>query len=137
EEMAAVRQKPGKPLATLATRFRRSHRLGAAAPVRNARNPHTELPSEDDDACPAPGSAGGVGRVTECHCQPCIDFNFLQFSAGKKPERAAVRRPEGIARAIGTPQLAGGERIQLTYPESVFAGCCAGERQAPAVRRYS
>ena len=69
------------------------------------------------------------------HCSDEYEFSFeantakrdeLQAAIGKKPERPAVRGPEGRNRPVGARQLVRRERVERAHPQTGAArrGVC-------------
>src|SRR5579871_3351083 len=69
---------------------------------------------ENNHSVGAPGSAAAERRVAKRLHRAAAEFDGLQLSVGKKSERAAVGRPEGVNCAIGS----GGNAV----PEHSWAG---------------
>ena len=90
---------------------------------------------EDEDAVTAPRSAATTRRVRQDLRAAATQIDPLQFAVGKKSKRAAIRRPERIARAFSARERLRCQLVERTHPEPRLALAGRDKRQLSAVGR--
>jgi hypothetical protein len=134
----AIGQKLRPAMAPLAERklcygHRRSTR-GHHAHQRDAAPGYTHR-GEHEDAVAVPCAAAATRRVRQHLRAAAPQIDPLQLAVGKKPNRAAIRRPERIAGSLGARERLRRHLVERPHPELRHALGRRDERQLPAVGR--
>ena len=107
----------------------RGHHAHQQADTDNGRR------GEHEDAVAVPRAAAATRRVRQHLRAAASQIDPLQLAVGKKSNRAAIRRPERIARAFGARERLRRHLVERPHPEPRRTLGRRDERQLPAVGR--
>ena len=132
--MAPIGQKLRPAMAPLAGR---KPRHGHRRPTRghHAHQGPAAVRGEHDDAVAVPRATAATRRVRQFLRAAASQIDPLQLAVGKKPNRAAIRRPERIAGSFGARERLRRHLVERPHPQPRRALGRRDERQLPAVGR--